>query len=89
MNDLISREAVIALAKDIVVPMPNGEYRYRCIDPQQVRELPNAQPERKKDKWVKTGKVNTWMIYICPSCGYTDIDVGRFCPNCGAEMEGE
>ena len=36
MSDLISREAAIALAKDIVV----GEYRHRCIDPDNIRELP-------------------------------------------------
>ena len=41
--------------------------------------------ERKKGKWVKSGKVNTWIIYTCSSCGYKDIEVGRFCPNCGAE----
>ena len=36
MSDLISREAAIALAKDLVV----GEYRHRCIDPDDIRELP-------------------------------------------------
>ena len=36
MSNLISREAALALAKDIVV----GEYRHRCIDPDCIRELP-------------------------------------------------
>ena len=41
-DDAISRESVLALAKDIVV----SDYRHRCIDPQLVRELPSVQPSR-------------------------------------------
>ena len=44
-EDMVSRKAVLALAKDIVVPTAeDGQYRYRCIDPDAVRELPSAQP---------------------------------------------
>lgn len=39
MTDYISREEVLALAKDIIVPTKDGEYRHRCIDPNCVREL--------------------------------------------------
>jgi hypothetical protein len=43
MTDYISREAAIALAKDIVVPTKDGcDYRHRCIDPQDITELPAA-----------------------------------------------
>lgn len=46
MNDLISRQAAINLAKDIYVPTEDGcIYRHRCIDPDEIRELPSAQPE--------------------------------------------
>ena len=49
-NDLISRQAVISLAKDIYVPTGrNGEvYKTRSIDPQEVRELPPVQPNHVK-----------------------------------------
>lgn len=43
MTDYIRREAAIALAKDIVVPTKDGcYYRHRCIDPQDITELPAA-----------------------------------------------
>ena len=42
MSDLIDRQAVLNLAKDIIVPTKDGEYRHRSIDPQAVRELPSA-----------------------------------------------
>ena len=46
MDDLISRQAAIDLAKDIHVPIKDGEiYIRRCIDPDEIRELPSAQPE--------------------------------------------
>ena len=46
MNDLISRQAALDLAKDIIVPTKDGGvYRHRCIDPDEIRELPSAQPE--------------------------------------------
>ena len=42
-GDYISREAATALAKDIIVPTKDGgTYRHRCIDPQDIRELPAA-----------------------------------------------
>lgn len=46
MDDLISRAAALALAKDIYVPCKDGTaYRHRCIDPQELMELPAAQPD--------------------------------------------
>lgn len=42
MDDLISRQAAIALAKDICVPIQNGTvYKHRCIDPDAIKELPS------------------------------------------------
>ncbi len=44
MSDLISREAVMALAKDICVPTKDGTvYKHMCIDPDAIKELPSAQ----------------------------------------------
>lgn len=41
-NDLISRRKALDLAKDIIVPTKDGGvYRHRCIDPDEIRELPS------------------------------------------------
>ena len=41
-EDTISRQAAIALAKDIIVPIKDGTvYKYRCIDPDSIKELPS------------------------------------------------
>jgi hypothetical protein len=54
MTDLISRQAALALAKDICVPIKDGTvYRHRCIDPQQIMDLPSAEPE---PKWIPVGE---------------------------------
>ena len=47
MDDLISRQAVLDLAKDLKFDNVEGlkYYRYRCIDPDDVRELPAAKIE--------------------------------------------
>ena len=58
-----------------------------------MKELPTAQPERKKGKWVR--EKCRGLMYKCSACGnYLDfrgVNAGRgnanFCPNCGAEME--
>lgn len=45
MDDLISRQAVLDLAKDLKFDNVEGlkHYRYRCIDPDDVRELRSIQ----------------------------------------------
>lgn len=59
-----------------------------------IGNLPPAQPERKKGKWIKTGQSfvfpEKFRNYSCSECGY-DIDKIKFnfCPNCGADMRGE
>lgn len=61
------------------------------IDRQTILNLPSAQPEQKKGKWIVTG---TFFDFLkCSCCGYKtpwNQDVFSFCPHCGAEMgEGE
>ena len=93
MADYVDREAVLALAKDIVVPFPGGEYRHRCIDPQAVRELPSA--ERKNGKWllVKERDEDGNAFYICSECHAGESHVPEvevnYCWKCGAYMRGE
>lgn len=43
MKEYIDREAAISLSKDIIVPQASGvDYKHRCIDPQDIREIPAA-----------------------------------------------
>ena len=68
-----------------------------------IKDLPSAQPERKKGKWIDYDIDNDKYDDVCCSeCGKTFTvdaerwyDIGftasdmKFCPNCGAKMEGE
>ena len=92
MAKYIDLKSAIALAKDIIVPTKNGyDYRHRCIDPQDLEELPAADVVERK-----TGR---WISYIedgyleCPFCGAAtncdgDESELHFCFSCGAELEG-
>lgn len=69
--DLISRQAAIDLARDIYVTVKDGSfYRHRCIDPDELRELPPAQIEQ---HWIpcseKLPEVNEKPYYIDPIDG--------------------
>ena len=54
-------------------------------------QLPSAQPERKKGKWINEGR-----IVRCSKCkiGYAAVKgmksalTYNFCPHCGADMRG-
>ena len=50
--------------------------------------------ERKVGKWVNrwSGDGSVWLEEICSECGLTFEDEPHgynYCPNCGAEMEGD
>lgn len=59
------------------------------------KELPSAQPERKKGKWLPDTNNNYEERFVCSVCGRSykvDTCMGKpmwdFCP-CGADMRGE
>ena len=64
-----------------------------------LHNLPSAQIERKKGKWIKNEgrfgwhcsecKVDNYYAYVLNSeTGKNDLQ-DRYCPNCGADMRGE
>lgn len=54
-----------------------------------IKDLPSAQPERKKGKWVDPAAIDVYRCSVCEE--YTKLEVPKlfyhYCPNCGAEME--
>jgi len=53
---------------------------------ERLKELPSAEPERKKGKWDDIGGV---IRYGCLFCHHAQERKSNFCPNCGADMKGE
>ena len=115
MNDLISRQAVLALPRNKVRSLRTYEVVEETINVTDIEHLPsaqpepsqvardiatiieneqdmrviNAQPERKKGRWIHQAKFGR---IECDQCGkvYRNAFVPKnYCPNCGARMESE
>lgn len=103
MDDLISRQAAINAIVDCTNCKTADELRayvtkhtldngwtggfVDALDA--VEDLPSAQPERPKGKWI-TQEFGSWAE--CSECHELyDIPMAysNFCPNCGADMRGE
>ena len=93
MSDLIDRQAVI----DAIMDTEPVVFDVKSLEPHQktkdvinaIENLPSAQPEQKKGKWIKDRD----GIYHCSCCG-TDylmyelaVKDTHYCPNCGCRME--
>ena len=94
MDNLISRQAAIdALEEERKYLLARGQYGAEDVLVHHalnvIDELPSAEPERKKGKWIK----NNLVGWLCSNCGeYIVLNIkmhGNFCPNCGADMRGE
>lgn len=107
MNDLIERSAVIDLIDKYTQDMSTDYWTANYGIPSgvfedEIMELPSAQLERPKGKWmphiektreyIGTVLVNVRYDYwLCDTCGYRVEDgqpLYNFCPNCGADMRG-
>ena len=94
MSDLIDRQAALDALN--IPDYENGEaYLQYESDVNAIRSL-QAQPERKKGKWVEvTDGICIWKV--CDQCGEkplwnewrTDRDESNYCPNCGSYNGGE
>ena len=83
MSDTISRQAAIDAFEDTT--FTKNEIRRRLSD------LPSAQPERKKGKWINRSLnilYPEWERYTCSACGKHSYNYD-FCPNCGSYNGGE
>ena len=54
-----------------------------------LEDVPSAEPERKTGRW-KLGPFDRIRGYwaTCSACERTSFGGGKYCPNCGALMEG-
>ena len=95
VGDMISRQGAIeAFIKDWEGCI--SEYDAREILNNDIRvltELPSAEQQRKKGKWVDKkyrwiDSISMWWSdsYECSVCRDAGIKYWNFCPNCGAEM---
>lgn len=96
MSDLIDRQAAIdALSDEITITgVTNAiivkDYVQRVK--RKLENLPSAQPERKSGKWVRGDAEKLTCSARCSICQnrvYEERSPYKFCPNCGAKMEGE
>ena len=88
-EDAISRKSMLDYLNYLHGEMPEEEF---------VKALPSITPTRKKWNWIFTKTVldKYGSTVECPSCHkkwktYDEIRFekeNRYCPNCGAEMEG-
>lgn len=94
MDDLISRTKALGLAKDLIIDNKDGTlYRYRCIDPDVLAELPSEGPKQETGEWIPIDNKGVVQIWECSKCGETTYSSMlrkpryRFCPMCGRKMK--
>ena len=105
MNDLIIRKAAIEYFQRIIdATNTDGRYNLGFIDGLEfcinhLSTMPSVQPEQKKGKWIECERVeytqfhpdysSFYSTFRCTSCLKANYRKEKYCPNCGAKMEGE
>lgn len=101
LDEVISREAAIDALADYIhnVDKVMGTGHLNADDCKDAaasvfEELPSAQPERKKGKWIELEPKGVWTsVYHCSECGGAvmscKVDLPKYCGHCGARMEEE
>lgn len=86
MSDTIYRQAAIDMI-DAIFPVDPMKTEYAkgiacgaALAKTYIEQLPSAQPEHKKGKWIDLK---------CNQCGQVDMSKPNFCPSCGADMRGK
>lgn len=83
-EDTISRQAMLEYQHCLYGKMSNRENHKLW---KFITDLPSVTPTRKVGKWIKN---NIGGAKVCSVCNaHMGLSVFKFCPNCGAEMEGE
>lgn len=75
MSDLISRQDAIDAVHYYI------ESGYKCDIFQELKNLPSAEPERKKGEWINHENYDECSRCHC----FTSVGF-NYCPRCGADM---
>ena len=93
MDDLISRQAAIdALAELQGRASTKAELKGISKAWKRIRQLPSAQPERKKGKWARRKGSDCWECSECHAVMESDDIASHnfyYCYHCGADMMNE
>ena len=92
VGDLISRQAAIDALSTITMYKGSIPFDTAVM---RIEQLPSAQQERKKGKWIYHSEIGWGETWLCDQCGEktTSTVMGKpranYCPMCGADMRGE
>lgn len=95
MDELISRQAAIRWVKTECNPYgkPTLDFESGKKVIEHLEQMPSAQPEPKRGKWLPDNNNYIYEQYVCSECKNSfkvDTCMGKpmwnFCPNCGADM---
>ena len=95
-GELISRQAAVDALRTCydteTVTMDNGDEYINYGDAiGEIEQLPSAQPQRMRAKWIATTSLQegqiTWRDYKCSNCSHHKGKPMNFCEVCGAKME--
>lgn len=87
-EDCVSREEAIRVAEQGQIQGYEWQFKKLC-------NLPSVKPQRPKGEWVEEkGEYGVWSCSECKNLliltkGTPMDNEYHYCPNCGAEMEGE
>lgn len=90
--ELISREEVRKCFNGTITTSESNidsikEYLQKVCT--KIEELPTIE-SRPKGKWVQVEmERRTLPMYQCSACNHNNLTKSNYCPDCGAEMEGE
>ena len=84
-DDLISREDTKQAIRHKFKTLAE-----RCEINEVLNSMPSVQPKEKTGKWLHDqGKYkNRWICTECYYKWYFPKEEAKYCPNCGAKMEG-
>ena len=85
MTDCVSREAVLNMAYRSLTGR-------NVVDVDDIEDLPPVTPERPKGEWKKISVQAGAYVkerFKCSECGNEELWMSRYCPECGARMDGE
>lgn len=96
MSDLIRRRDAVSRMSDLLMVKFQGQRLPTWNDVYQaMNDIPSAEPERKKGKWMYKPNEYDGNTYECSRCGepWTLIEGTpkennmNYCPNCGAKLD--